>query len=246
MPQQRRWARASRDFLPVVLALSLCPLAALLTPARGAPLDRMTDLIDVERSLGLLFEPSLHTWVGSHQPLGNLLDFTYVGVHLPVTLGLLLWVWIARPDAFAFVRNTFVAAQTLCALGYLALPTAPPRMVAGLGYSTAPGPGDHGIGRLAQSPYAALPSAHTAFSLIVAGALLYLTASRVVRFAALVYPAAVMFEIYATGNHIWLDSVAGALCAGTGLLIALAIRARQEAPAGQAAPEAAASTLRPG
>src|SRR4051812_27406573 len=112
MSKERRWARAPRDFLPVVVALSLCPLAALVTPARAAPLDRITDLIDAERSLGLLFEPSLHTWVAAHQPLGHLLDFTYVGVHLPVTLGLLVWVWVARPSAFAFVRNAFVAAQT--------------------------------------------------------------------------------------------------------------------------------------
>ena len=226
MPKERRWARAPRDFAPLVLALALCPVAAAAAPGRAAPVERMHGLIDAERALGLFFEPWLHARVASWPPLLHVLDFAYVGVHLPVTLGVLVWVWLSRPNAFVLARNTLVGAQTLSAIGYLAVPTAPPRMVAGLGYSAALGPGDHGLGRLVQSPYAAMPSAHTAFALITAGVVFSLARPRIVRLLALLYPAAVLVEIFATGNHIWLDSAGGAVAAAMGLALALAIRAR--------------------
>jgi hypothetical protein len=240
MPPQGRRLRAPRDAAPVLLALALCPLAALATPGRAGPLERMRDLIDVERALGLFVEPSLHAWVAARPHLLHALELSYVGVHLPVTLGVLVWVWIARPDAFPLARNTFAAAQTLSAVGYLVAPTAPPRMVAGLGYSAALGPGDHGIGRLVQSPYAAMPSAHTAFALVTAGIVFSLARSRAVRVIALLYPPAVLTEIMATGNHVWLDAVGGAAAAGIGFGFALWHRGRRrgrtDAPATAPAP----------
>jgi PAP2 superfamily protein len=218
-PQRRRpWASAAA---PVILALALDPVASLAAPGRAVPVERMTDLIDGERSLGLFVEPSVHAWVAARPLLLHALQVTYVGVHVPVMLAVLVWAWRARPQAFPLARNTFVAAQTLCALVYLTAPTAPPRMVAGLGYSSAPGPGDHGLGRLVQSPYAAMPSAHVAFALVAAGIVFSLARSRAVRLAALLYPAAVLIEIVATGNHIWLDAAGGALAASLGYGLAL-------------------------
>jgi hypothetical protein len=226
MPQQRR-VRAARDAAPVLLALALCPLVALATPGLAGPLERIRDLIGVERSLHLFVEPSLHAWVAARPLLLHTLNLSYVGVHLPVTLGVLVWVWIAHPRAFPLARNTFVAAQVLSVLGYVLAPTAPPRMVAGLGYSAAAGPADHGLARLLQSPYAAMPSAHTAFALISAGIVFSLARSRAVRGLALLYPPAVVAEILATGNHIWLDAVGGATVAAIGFGLAVSLRARR-------------------
>ena len=228
MPQhQGRRGRAPRDAAPVLLALALCPLAALATPGRAGPLERMRDLIDVERALGLFVEPSVHAWVAARPHVLHALELSYVGVHLPVTLGVLVWVWFARPHAFPLARNTFAAAQTLSAVGYLVAPTAPPRMVGGLGYSTALGPGDHGLGRVVQSPYAAMPSAHMAFALVTTGIVVCLARSRAVRLLILLYPPAVLVEIMATGNHIWLDAVGGAAVAGIGFGLALGYRGRR-------------------
>jgi PAP2 superfamily protein len=219
-PRRRAWPGAAA---PVIFALALDPVASLAAPERAGPVERMTDLIGRERSLGLFVEPSVHAWVAARPLLLHALEITYVGVHVPVMLAVLVWAWRARPGAFPLARNTFVAAQTLCALAYLAAPTAPPRMVAGLGYSAAPGPGDHGIGRLVQSPYAAMPSAHVAFALVAAGIVFALARSRAVRLGAVVYPAAVLIEIVATGNHIWLDAVGGAVAAGLGYALALLV-----------------------
>jgi hypothetical protein len=220
-PERRRaWAGA---FAPVVLALALDPVAGFLAPGRAGPVARMVDLIDAERALGIFVEPSVHAWVAARPLLLHSLEVTYVGVHVPLMLAVLVWAWLARPAAFPLARNTFVATQTLCAIAYITAPTAPPRMVAGLGYSAAPGPGDHGLGRLVQSPYAAMPSAHIAFALVVAGIVFTLARSRALRVAALLYPLAVLLEIVATGNHIWLDAAGGTVAATVGLGIAVLV-----------------------
>ena len=222
MPAQRRWAR---DAAPALLALALSPVVAAVAPAAERPLARMRRLIDVERRLGLFFEPRVHAWFGARPSLLRTLRVTYIVAHVPGTLGVLAWTRRAHPQAFALARNTFAATQALSAVGYVLAPTAPPRMIAGLGYDDRPRPGDHGLGRSIQSPYAAMPSAHTAFSVVAAGTVWSLTQSRPVRAAALLYPPAVIVEIIATGDHIWLDALGGLAVAGLGFAGARAAQA---------------------
>jgi hypothetical protein len=191
----------------------------------------MRGMIDKERRLGLFFEPKVHAWFDTRPPLMRTLRVTYVAAHLPMALGVLAWTRRAHPHAFPLARDTFVATQALATIGYVIAPTAPPRMVGGLRYDDRPGPGDHGLGRSIQSPYAAMPSAHTAFSVVAAGTVWALARSRPVRAAALVYPPAVVVEIIATGDHIWLDAMGGLVIAGLGFASARAThRARRWQP----------------
>ncbi|WP_156028427.1 phosphatase PAP2 family protein [Candidatus Solirubrobacter pratensis] len=222
MPAERRWARSARDAAPALLALALSPVVAAVAPDSERPLARMRGLIDMERQLGLFFEPTVHAWFCTRPPLLRALRLTYVAAHVPVALGVLAWTRRAHPQAFVRARDTFAATQALAAIGYVIAPTAPPRMIAGLGYDDRPGPGDHGLGRSIQSPYAAMPSAHTAFSVVAAGTVWALARSRPVRAAALLYPPAVVVEIIATGDHIWLDAIGGLVVAGLGFASARA------------------------
>jgi hypothetical protein len=213
---ERRWARAARDGAPALLALALSPVVGALAPGPERPLARMRSLIEMERRLGLFFEPTVHAWFGARPQLIRALRVTYVVAHVPGTLGVLVWTRQAHPQAFRLARDTFAATQALAVIGYVIAPTAPPRMVAGLGYDDRPRPGDHGLGRVIQSPYAAMPSAHTAFSVVAAGTVWALARSRPVRAAALLYPPAVVLEIIATGDHVWLDALGGLVIAGLG------------------------------
>ncbi len=207
-----------------MLALALSPVVAGLAPGSQRPLARMRGLIDKERRLGLFFEPTVHAWFDARPPLMRTLRLTYVAAHLPVALGVLAWTRRAHPHAFPQARDTFAATQALAAIGYVIAPTAPPRMVGGLGYDDRPRPGDYGLGRSIQSPYAAMPSAHTAFSVVAAGTVWALARSRPVRAAALIYPPAVVVEIIATGDHIWLDAIGGLVVAGLGFASARVTR----------------------
>src|SRR3954447_2621754 len=160
VPARRRWARSARDAAPALLALALSPVVAARAPGPERPLTRMRGLIEAERRLGLFFEPAVHAWFDARPSLMRTLRLTYVAAHLPTALGVLAWTRRAHPDAFPMARNTFAATQALAAIGYVVAPTAPPRMVGGLGYDDQPRPGDSALGRSIQSPYAAMPSAH--------------------------------------------------------------------------------------
>src|SRR5438128_1570591 len=69
-------------------------------------------------------------------------------------------------------------------------------------------------------PYAALPSRHVGYALIVAAALLHHGRHLLVRALGALYPPFVVFVIVATGNHFFLDAAAGALVAGLGAALA--------------------------
>lgn len=202
-----------RDAAPVALVLALCPLVAAMAPGPEGPLARAQRLIGLERSWGMFFEPEVHRWVAASPDVMRVAEFAYAAVHLPVMLGVLAWIWVARAGAFALARRTFVLAQGLIVAGYVLAPTAPPRMVPSAGYDGPIGGGLTGLDRLAMSPYAAMPSGHAAFAVIAAGCIVALSRRPLVRLAALAYPVAVLLEIVATGNHIWLDAAAGAAVA---------------------------------
>jgi cytochrome bd-type quinol oxidase subunit 2 len=58
------------------------------------------------------------------------LGFFYLTLHLVVTGACLLWLHRRRPEAFPFVRSTLLVASALALIGYVAFPTAPPRLAA--------------------------------------------------------------------------------------------------------------------
>ncbi len=61
--------------------------------------------------------------------------------------------------------------------------------------------------------YAAVPSMHICFSLMVAVPVMNLAKHSWVRILATAYPLTVLFAIITTGNHYWFDAVMGAMVA---------------------------------
>src|SRR4051794_41967148 len=68
VPAERRWARSAREAAPALLALALSPVVAAVAPGPRRPLARMRGLIDIERRLGLFFEPAGHPRVDPPPP----------------------------------------------------------------------------------------------------------------------------------------------------------------------------------
>src|SRR5215208_7591499 len=96
----------------------------------------------------------------------------------------LLWLHQRRPAAFAFVRTTLLLASGLALVGFLVYPTAPPRL-AGIGIADTVSNGhvdlNRGLVSSLYNPYAALPSMHVGYALVVAAALVRLGRTRTVR-----------------------------------------------------------------
>jgi membrane-associated phospholipid phosphatase len=139
-------------------------------------------------------------------------------------LGLaLLWVYLRRNEAFVRVRNTLLLANVIGLIGFVLVPTAPPRMFPELGFvDTLAGfniSHNSAIVRADANPYAAMPSLHAADALIIGVALAILVRPRWLKALWVLWPAWVWFSVMATGNHFWLDILAGILVAAAAAAI---------------------------
>jgi hypothetical protein len=123
---------------------------------------------------------------------------------------------VAFVPPLPFVRTTLLLASGLALIGFLAYATAPPRL-SGFGINdTVSGSEislDHGLVSALYNPYAAVPSIHVCYAVVVAANLLRYSRRRLVHVLALMYPPFVLFVVVATGNHFFFDAVAGALVA---------------------------------
>ena len=191
------------------------------------PLEAFTNgrlVIDAEHAAHTLVELDLQRVVlqGGEATL-QAVNWTYWLAQFPVVGLGLLWIYLRRHDAFLPVRNWILCTNLLALVGYVLMPTAPPRMFPEWGFVdtlAASSSVNHGSGliELASNPYAAMPSVHAADALIIGFALATLVRSRWLSVLWTLWPTWVWFSVMATGNHFWLDVAAGvgvALAGGT-------------------------------
>jgi hypothetical protein len=178
-------------------------------------------IVRLERRLHVFDEATIQHLASRIGGLSTFLGYAYVSVHLAVTAAALVWVYRRHHGAYAHLRNTLVLASGLGLAGYALFPTAPPRL-AGLGIAdtvskaTSVNLSSTLVSRL-YNPYAAVPSMHIAFSIIVAVSIVRLARRPLWRAAGALYPVFVLFVIVVTGNHFFFDAAAGAAVASIAL-----------------------------
>jgi hypothetical protein len=206
-------------------------------------------IVEFERGTGLFFEPGLQHWVMNHAPwVIDGASSLWVSAHQLGTAAFILWLYFARREAFPFVRNMFLVAMGLALLGYLLYPTAPPRLLPEWGFtdsvSNFVGSGAASAADVLYNPYAAIPSMHVAFALMVGIPGARLTRRRFLRPLWYAYPVLVVLVVLVTANHFWVDVVLGAAVAAASFAAAhgALARARPQAWAWRrVAPEAEAT-----
>jgi len=201
----------------------------------GSAFEHARQLIHVESSLGLFFEPGVQDWAQHQSWLMTAANFMYVNSHFAITMIFLGWLYLARNHAFYFVRNMFMVAMGLALVLYVVYPTAPPRFMPEWGFSDTVarfvGPAAENSAALLYNPYAAVPSMHVAFAFMVGVPAAMLVRPLALKLLWSVYPLVVSFVVVITGNHFWLDAALGAAVAATSAWAAAAAfaRARPEA-----------------
>jgi hypothetical protein len=188
-------------------------------------------IVDLEQSTGLFFEQGLQAWAMGQRVLIDMANFMYVNSHFVLTTGALVWLYLRHNDRFYFVRNMFMVAMALALVGYVLMPTAPPRFFPELGFVDTIAyyvnvKHDSGLVALFFNPYAAVPSMHVAFALMVSVPALLVVRNRVAKVLWSVYPLLVTFVVLVTGNHWFMDAVAGAFVAGMSALVAKHVLSR--------------------
>jgi membrane-associated phospholipid phosphatase len=189
-------------------------------------------VIDIEQKADALFELTLQRWIHSSELLTTLTSWTYWMSQFTVVGLTLLWVYLRRNESFLRFRNTIMLANVIGLAGYALLPTAPPRMFPGFGFVDTLnrfGTVNHGSGlvELASNPYAAMPSLHAADALIVGIILASVVRRTVFKVLWLLWPAWVWFAVMATGNHFWLDVLAGIVLAAATMALIYRVRVRR-------------------
>ncbi len=131
-------------------------------------------LIDLEKATGSFFEPSLQAFFLPMQAVIDVANQIYLNAQFSVALGFLFWLYLFRNESYYFVRNMFVVAMGLALVGYTLYPTAPPRMFPELGFVDTINDfsnvnHDSSLAKIFINPYAAVPSMHCAFAMMIGG-----------------------------------------------------------------------------
>ncbi len=165
----------------------------------------------LERLLHLPSEYGLQHAVLSHEWLIKAANCYYAYVHFPVTAACLIWMYVRRPPQYSRTRRV-LAWLTGCALVvHLVMPLAPPRMITAVGMVDSGrlfGPAVYGSPNTDHltNQYAAMPSLHVGWAVVVAIALIGSLSSRW-RWLWLAHPIVTLFVVVVTGNHYWLDAI---------------------------------------
>ncbi len=196
------------------------------------PFGDATKIINLERVLHVFAEPSIQAWVAGRHWLMDFTDWTYINGHFVVTLAALLFIYLRRNHSFYFVRNMFMIAMAIALVGYALYPTAPPRLMPEWGFTDSikqfTGVQVEGGGPTSAllNLYAAVPSMHVAFALMVGLPMARLVRRRPARIAWRLYPLLITFAVVATGNHYLIDVLLGALTAAAAALLSGRLLAR--------------------
>ncbi|MET9346989.1 phosphatase PAP2 family protein [Streptomyces termitum] len=197
---------------------------------------------DAERALHLPGEGAVQQLLlHGGEPLIRIANTYYAAVHFPATIAFLAWLYWRRPAHYLWSRRVLALLTGAALALHILLPLAPPRMLAAAGLvDTARiyGPSVYGAAPEADSmanQFAAMPSLHFGWALMVAIGLIAASRSRLSRWW-LLHPALTLFVIVGTANHYWFDALAAALLLGLALLVV-------PPPVGRAAASAAPPAL---
>jgi len=186
--------------------------------AAAAAFANARNLIEIQRDLGFFVEPSIQAWAAAKPAIIDFASWMYINAQTSVTLASLAYLYVFHNTSFYFVRNMFMVAMAIALLGYIVYPTAPPRFFPEWGFFDAVsdfvGVSHDSVAVNALfNPYAAVPSMHVCFALMIAVPIARLAKHRSTRVVWTIYPLVVIFVIVATGNHFITDAILGALTA---------------------------------
>jgi membrane-associated phospholipid phosphatase len=182
-------------------------------------------VIDLERTTHTFFEPSLQEFFLPAQGIIDFANQIYLNAQFSVALGFLVWLYLFHNQSYYFVRNMFVVSMGLALVGYTLFPTAPPRMFPEYGFvDTLNEFSDVGhdstIAKIFINPYAAVPSMHCAFAMMIGGSGIMVCRHWWSKAWWAFWPLLVSWVTIVTANHYWVDAALGWLVALTAAVVA--------------------------
>ena len=201
----------------------------------GAPwraFDNAVALFRLEADLGLDWEGAVQSAVLRSQFLIDTANAVYIYGHWPVLIAAGVLLFRYRPRSYYRLRNVCLLTGLVGLVVFALFPVAPPRLT-DLPVVDTITRDSEGYRQLLPpalvNQYAAMPSFHVGWNLVVGLVVFQATRNRLLRTFAVVMPAAMAFAVVATANHFVFDVVAGVAI----VLVAFAIVRRLEAGRGR-------------
>ena len=232
--QKVRWSRFARELGIVVTAYVVYFSVRVFTEgSEERALLNAGRIIELEQRLFLFHEESWQAVVIDRHEIVTLMNWIYIWGHWPVIGLVAAWLYMNRPTVYPVVRNAFMISGGIGLVVFAAFPVAPPRFTdlavvdTVTEYSRAY--------RVFQPPqfsnvYAAVPSLHFGWNLLIGLVLLRESRRLAVRALGVLLPFAMFAAIVLTANHFVIDAVFGAAVALSGLGIAASMYAVQRRP----------------
>ena len=227
----------SRRVYRHVFEIGLAALAFLLYfVVRGSVVDRDVEalanarsVIDLERQLGIFWEPRLQEWVLDKRLLVEANNFIYFWLDFPLIVGVGLWMYFTHRHEYTIVRDALLLSGAIALVMYNLYPVMPPRLL----------PTGEFVGTIEQysdlsyqaqslsafvNPYAAMPSLHFGWAIVVGGAMVVTMRHPALRAFGFALPWLQLAAIVFTANHFVLDAFAGLVVCLVGLGLALGMQ----------------------
>jgi len=225
--------RIYRDVFEIALVAAAFLLYFLV---RGAVVDRHDEafrnaqrIIDLERALGIFWEPRMQGWVLPHQPLVSVFNFIYFWLDFPLIVAFGLWLYFTHRHEYTVARDALLLSGAIALVIYNLFPVMPPRLLpTGEFVGTIEKYND--LSYQAQSlkafvnPYAAVPSLHFGWAMIIGGAMVITVRNPLVRGFGIALPWLQLAAIVFTANHFIFDAVVGCVVCLAGLALAMAVQ----------------------
>jgi hypothetical protein len=226
---EKNWRHVAELLFIIPAYMSYQLVRGLVGGQAGTAFDNATRLIHVERKLGIFHEAFLQQLILPREWMVDFVNYLYIWGHLPVIVAVALWLYIGHRHNYALFRNAFLISGLIALVGFSTVPLAPPRYMPEFGFTNTIV--DAQSYYVFQNPkivnqYAAMPSLHYGWDVLVAIAIAVNTRSRLGYAVAAIMPLIMLGGIVLTANHYFLDAAAGAIVALLGLGIAYAIRRR--------------------
>lgn len=215
-----------------VIAIGAATYVVVRELTEGSPeraIANAHQLLAFEDRLGLDHERTLVTLAIDNEWLRTFANWIYIWGHWPIIIAVAAWLFVHAHERYCWLRNAMFASGMLGFAFFALVPMAPPRL-AGLGYVDTITTWSSSY-RVMQPPdyanlYAAMPSLHFGWDLLVGIALFTSTRVLGVRIFACVMPTLMAFAVIATANHWVLDVVVGLCVVSAGVVVAEAVAAR--------------------
>lgn len=232
---------ASRSLLVLRGTLLLLSAVFLYFLVRGSAESRWHEalahanqIISLERSLGIFWEPELQSRILSNRALIDGMNWVYIWGHWPFIAAVCLWLCLRHGHAYPIYRNALLMSGGLGLVIFSLYPVAPPRLLHDLGFVDTVALHSRSY-RVLQppalvNPYAAMPSLHFGWDLLFSVALIRHAHLWLVRSVGFIMPVAMFCSIVLTASHYILDGIIGGVLSSTALVSASALTHRVQLP----------------